>query len=87
MITTENLTMRFPDTTGLRYRDMRFETGRSYALLGASGCGKSTFLNLIAGILTPASGSITIDGKRVTDLIRQPFGLPPSPKATLDIPE
>lgn len=68
MITTENLTIRFPDATGLRYRDMQFETGRSYALLGASGCGKSTFLNLIAGILTPASGSITIDGKRVTDL-------------------
>lgn len=68
MITTENLSVRFPDGSGLRYRDMRFETGRRYALLGASGCGKSTFLNLIAGILTPASGSVSIDGRVVSGL-------------------
>ncbi|STJ13440.1 thiamine transporter ATP-binding subunit [Escherichia coli] len=32
------------------------------AILGPSGAGKSTLLNLIAGFLTPASGSLTIDG-------------------------
>jgi len=63
--------MRFADGSGLKYRDMAFETGKSYALLGASGCGKSTFLNLIAGILTPAAGRVVIDGKDVTALAQK----------------
>ena len=71
MIETQGLTMRFPDGSGLKYRDMAFETGKSYALLGASGCGKSTFLNLIAGILTPAAGRVVIDGKDVTALAQK----------------
>ena len=66
MIYTENLYVRFPDGSGLRYGDMRFEAGRSYALLGASGCGKSTFLNLLAGILTPAEGKVCVDGKVIS---------------------
>jgi len=71
MIETQGLTMRFADGSGLKYRDMAFETGKSYALLGASGCGKSTFLNLIAGILTPAAGRVVIDGKDVTALAQK----------------
>jgi len=38
------------------------EPGEQVAILGPSGAGKSTLLNLIAGFLTPASGSLTIDG-------------------------
>ena len=68
MITTEKLFMRFPDGSGIRYADAAFESGRSYALLGASGCGKSTFLNLIAGILTPAEGRVSIGGEIVSAL-------------------
>ena len=63
MITTKDLRVRFSDGSGIRYDDVRFEDGQSYALLGASGCGKSTFLNLLAGILTPAEGSVEIDGE------------------------
>ena len=37
--------------------------GRILGLLGPNGCGKSTFLKLVAGILTPNSGSIEICGK------------------------
>ena len=68
MIKTEDLFVRFSDGSGIRYRDMRFDTGRSYALLGASGVGKSTFLNLIAGVLTPAEGRVTVDGEAVSAL-------------------
>ena len=68
MITTENLFIRFADGSGLRYRDMRFESGHSYALLGASGCGKSTFLNLLSGILSPTEGSVTLDGQVISAL-------------------
>ncbi len=63
MIKTKNLSMRFPDGTAIRYDDLCFEDGRSYALLGASGCGKSTLLNLLAGVLTPATGTVEIDGQ------------------------
>jgi NitT/TauT family transport system ATP-binding protein len=34
-------------------------------IVGPSGCGKSTLLNIIAGFLTPATGQITIGGKKV----------------------
>ena len=71
MIKTENLFVRFPDGSGIRYCDMRFETGRSYALLGASGVGKSTFLNLISGLLTPAEGTVTVDDAPITALSRK----------------
>ena len=35
-------------------------------ILGANGCGKSTLLNLIAGLLSPESGSVTLDGKKIS---------------------
>ena len=36
--------------------------GRTLALTGPSGCGKSTLANLIAGILLPDSGTLTVAG-------------------------
>ena len=49
--------------------DLRVSDGECVALLGASGCGKSTALRLIAGLDSPDSGSILIDD---TDLARVP---------------
>ncbi|MFT7667483.1 MAG: ABC-type lipoprotein export system ATPase subunit [Planctomycetota bacterium] len=43
-------------------------TDEQIALAGRSGCGKTTFLNLIAGILTPDSGSIRFDGRELVGL-------------------
>jgi len=42
--------------------------GRQLALRGESGSGKTTFLNLIAGILTPEAGSISLDGRNLAGL-------------------
>jgi NitT/TauT family transport system ATP-binding protein len=42
------------------------QRGVSYALVGKSGTGKSTLLNIIAGFLAPGSGTITIGGNTVT---------------------
>src|SRR5258705_64306 len=59
--------LKLTDITWLYHHlPMRFsltvECGEQVAILGPSGAGKSTLLNLIAGFLTPASGSLTIDG-------------------------
>lgn len=45
--------------------NFEIERGEFICLLGFSGCGKSTVLNLLAGFLQPSSGQITIDGKPV----------------------
>ena len=66
MIKTTNLSKHFQNETAIDYRDLVFEDGKSYMLLGASGCGKSTFLNMIAGILSPESGSIEIGDEEMS---------------------
>jgi ABC-type lipoprotein export system ATPase subunit len=46
----------------LREIDLRLEAGRTVALLGRSGSGKSSLLHLAAGIALPTSGTILLDG-------------------------
>ena len=46
---------------------LKISKGETLGLVGESGCGKSTLGRLIAGILTPSSGSILIDGEPVMD--------------------
>lgn len=51
-------------------RDVSFgiEKGKLVALLGPSGSGKTTLLRMIAGLETPDSGDILIDGKKINDI-------------------
>lgn len=45
--------------------NLQIEKGETVALLGSSGCGKSTTLNMIVGLENPTSGDIQIDGKSI----------------------
>ena len=45
--------------------DARFERGGFYAVMGANGCGKTTLLRLVAGMLVPQTGSVTVEGRDV----------------------
>ena len=52
----------------LEVREFSLSVGEQLALRGESGSGKTTFLNLIAGILSPDSGSIALDGRELASL-------------------
>lgn len=47
---------------------MSLESGKMYALIGKSGCGKTTLLSLLAGLAKADSGEIIYDGKALADL-------------------
>jgi NitT/TauT family transport system ATP-binding protein len=49
--------------TALDSVDLHVERGEFVCLIGASGCGKSTILNLVAGLETPSAGTVDVDGR------------------------
>lgn len=48
--------------------NLEIKKGRTVAITGVSGSGKTTLLSLLAGLDTPSSGSICLDGQRISDL-------------------
>src|SRR5260370_35319772 len=52
----------------LRGIDLDVPAGQFFAIMGASGSGKSTLLGLLAGLDTPTTGSIVLDGQDITNL-------------------
>ena len=65
----KNITKSFgKDEDVLRGISLSIEKGEFITLLGASGCGKTTTLRIIAGLEAPDSGNVYLDGKDVTDL-------------------
>ena len=57
---------RFGDVQVVAEMNLAAAAGEFSVLVGASGCGKSTSLRMIAGLETPSSGQIVIDGRDVT---------------------
>lgn len=63
-IEVENLSFRYADGEPwvLKALSLRIEAGESVAIVGASGCGKTTLVKLLLGLLKPSEGSIRIGG-------------------------
>ncbi len=61
----QHLTKKFGDLTAVDDMDLSVAEGEMIALLGGSGCGKTTTLRMIAGFTEPFSGAILVDGKDV----------------------
>jgi sulfate transport system ATP-binding protein len=67
-IHTESVSKRFGTFTALDEVTVDIPTGRLTALLGPSGGGKSTLLRILAGLDTPDTGRVLLDGEDVTDV-------------------
>ncbi len=84
MIDVQSLTFSYPRGKPI-LQDFNWQVarGETWAILGASGCGKTTLLYLLAGLRSPTRGKIEIDGKPLlrprpqTGLILQDYGLLP----------
>jgi len=58
----------YPGVTAVDTVDLRIFKGEMFALVGASGCGKTTLLRMLAGFVEPSAGEITIDGVRMNEV-------------------
>src|SRR5262245_30074328 len=68
LIEARELVMSFGATKALRGASMSVTAGEIVAVMGPSGSGKSTLLHCLAGILSPASGEVWFDGRRLDSL-------------------
>jgi len=71
MLTANNITMQFGAKPLFENVSVKFGDGNRYGLIGANGCGKSTFMKILAGVLEPTSGNISLDTNERMAFLRQ----------------
>jgi ABC-type Fe3+/spermidine/putrescine transport system ATPase subunit len=70
----KGITRRFGEHTAVDNVSLEIAAGELLALIGASGSGKTTTLRIVAGYEMPDSGTVTLDGRDITDLPPQKRG-------------
>jgi ATPase subunit of ABC transporter with duplicated ATPase domains len=60
LITTANITMQFGAKPLFENISVKFGEGNRYGLIGANGCGKSTFMKILDGSLAPSAGNVSL---------------------------
>jgi peptide/nickel transport system ATP-binding protein len=79
LVEVKNITVQFPVRRNIFGRGRQYHTavndvsfvvkkGETLGLVGESGCGKTTIGRTLLGLIAPVSGSITFNGKKITDL-------------------
>jgi len=81
MIEIKNVFKSFNGNKVLKGIALEIPRGKTFAIIGKSGCGKSVLLKLIVGLLRPDAGSIIVDGRKIEELnkedlfrVRRKFG-------------
>lgn len=67
-IEIQKLVVGYGTTTVLHEIDLSVKPSEFIALLGSSGCGKTTLLRSLAGFVKPMSGQILVEGRDISDL-------------------
>lgn len=88
-LSVKNVVFSYPEAEHPALRGVSFElpVGRSLAIVGASGAGKTTLVDLILGLYEPSGGEIAADGVRITadrDAWQRSIGLVPQEVYLLD---
>ncbi|XZG71175.1 ABC-F family ATPase [Chitinibacteraceae bacterium HSL-7] len=75
MISTSNITMQFGAKPLFEKVSVKFGDGNRYGLIGANGCGKSTFMKILGGDLEASAGNVSLEpGVRLGKLKQDQFG-------------
>jgi ATPase subunit of ABC transporter with duplicated ATPase domains len=74
VLSTANITMQFGAKPLFENISVKFGGGNRYGLIGANGCGKSTFMKILGGDLEPTAGNVSLDpGERLGKLRQDQF--------------
>ncbi|OTA21585.1 ABC transporter ATP-binding protein [Xenorhabdus beddingii] len=71
MLSTNNITMQFGSKPLFENISVKFGNGNRYGLIGANGAGKSTFMKILGGDLTPTAGNVSLDPNERLGKLRQ----------------
>ncbi len=75
VLSTANITMQFGPKPLFENISVKFGEGNRYGLIGANGCGKSTFMKILGGDLEPSAGNVSLDAHmRLGKLSQNQFG-------------
>ncbi|GAA6159623.1 ABC transporter ATP-binding protein [Ruegeria sp. HU-ET01832] len=67
VVSTQGLTRRFGENTAVNNLDLEIRTGQIYGFLGPNGCGKTTTMRMLTGLLTPSRGAISVLGRSMPE--------------------
>ena len=74
MLTTNGVTLAYGQRVLFSDVSLKFQPGNCYGLIGANGAGKSTFVKILSGEITPDSGDVTVgNGQRIAVLKQNQF--------------
>ncbi len=67
-IVFDNIVKCFGESVAVAQMNLEIQQGEFLAIMGSSGCGKTTTLRMLAGLETPSEGEIRLNGKRINEL-------------------
>ena len=71
MLVANNITMQFGAKPLFENVSVKFGEGNRYGLIGANGSGKTTFMKILAGVLEPTGGNVSLDAHERMAFLRQ----------------